>query len=58
MVTIVRDRVQNLINKKNTLAQIKAAKITRDYDPIYGMEQGAPDRFVESVYNSLTQKPK
>ena len=58
MVTIVRDRVQNLINKKNTLAQIKAQKIMRDYDPIYGMEQGAPDRFVESVYNSLMQKPK
>ena len=58
MVTIVRDRVQNLINKKSTLAQIKAAKITRDYDPIYGKEQGAPDGFIESVYNSLTQKPK
>jgi cyclase len=58
MVTIVRDRVQYQINKKNTLAQIKAQKITRDYDPIYGTEAGAPDRFVESVYTSLTQKPK
>jgi cyclase len=58
MVTIVRDRVQYLINKKSTLAEIKAQKITRDYDPIYGMEAGAPDRFIESVYNSLTQKPR
>jgi cyclase len=58
MVTIVRDRVQYLINKKNTLAQIKEQKVTRDYDPIYGMEPGAPDRFIEAVYTSLTQKPK
>jgi cyclase len=58
MVTIVRDRVQYQIDKKNTLAQIKAQKITRDYDPIYGTEAGASDRFVESVYTSLTQKPK
>ena len=56
MVTIIRDRVQYMIDKKNTLAQIKAAKLTRDYDPIYGTEAGAPDRFIETVYNSLTQK--
>ena len=57
MVTIVRDRVQYMIDKKNTLQQIKAAGITRDYDPIYGTEAGSPDRFIETVYNSLTKKP-
>lgn len=57
MVTIVRDRVQYMIDKKNTLQQIKAARITRDYDPIYGTEAGSPDRFIETVYNSLTRKP-
>jgi hypothetical protein len=32
-----------------TLDQVKAAKPTRDYDTRYG----APDTFVEAVYNSL-----
>lgn len=56
MVTIVRDRVKVLVDKKNTLEQIKAAKITLDYDPIYGKQPGSPDRFVEAVYRSLTEK--
>jgi glyoxylase-like metal-dependent hydrolase (beta-lactamase superfamily II) len=58
MVTIIRDRVQYLMSKKSSLAEIKAQKVTRDYDPLYGTEPGAPDRFVEAVYNSLTQKQK
>ena len=32
MVTIVRDRVQDMIKKGMTLEQVKAAKPTRDYD--------------------------
>src|SRR5262249_49809492 len=32
MVTIVRDRIEALINKGNTLAQVKAARPTLDYD--------------------------
>ena len=50
MVTIVRDRVQNYIKKGMTLDQIKATKPTQDWDPRYG----SGDRFVESVYRSLT----
>lgn len=57
MVTIVRDRVQYLIDKKNTLEQIKAAKVTKDYDPLYGREPGSGDKFVEAIYRSLTKKP-
>jgi cyclase len=56
MITIVRDRVQYLIDKKNTLEQIKAARITRDYDPLYGTEPGSTDRFIEAIYRSLTKK--
>jgi glyoxylase-like metal-dependent hydrolase (beta-lactamase superfamily II) len=56
MITIVRDRVQYLIDKKNTLEQIKAAKITRDYDPLYGTEPASTDRFIEAIYRSLTKK--
>ena len=49
MVTIVRDRVQDLIKKGMTLDQVKAARPTRDYDPRYG----SPDAFVEAAYRSL-----
>ena len=39
MVTIMRDRVQDMIKKGMTLEQVKAAKPTRDYDPRYGSTQ-------------------
>jgi glyoxylase-like metal-dependent hydrolase (beta-lactamase superfamily II) len=52
MVTIVRDRVQDGINKGRTLEQIKASKPTLDYDTRYG----PGDTFIENVYRSLTAK--
>ena len=54
MVVIVRDRVQDLIAKKMTLEQIKTAKPSRDYDAEYGASPADADRFVESIYRSLT----
>lgn len=54
MIVIIRDRVQDLIKKKMTLEQVKAAKPSRDYDTEYG-PVGA-DRFVEAIYRSLTEK--
>ncbi len=58
MVTIIRDRVQDMIKKGMTLEQVKAAKPTRDYDPLYGSTSGAwtTDMFVEAVYKSLGAK--
>jgi glyoxylase-like metal-dependent hydrolase (beta-lactamase superfamily II) len=58
MVTIIRDRVQNAIKKKMTLAQIKAAKpsYTYEYDPRFGRNPAwTPDQFVEAIYKSLTK---
>jgi cyclase len=54
MVVIVRDRVQDLVAKKMTLEQIKAAKPSRDYDAEYSASPADADRFVESIYRSLT----
>jgi glyoxylase-like metal-dependent hydrolase (beta-lactamase superfamily II) len=54
MVVIIRDRVQDLIAKKMTLEQIKATKPSRDYDAEYGASPADADRFVESIYRSLT----
>jgi len=58
MATIVRDRVQYMSQKNMTLAQVKAARPTADYDPIYAAASGAgsTDRFVETVYADL-KKP-
>jgi glyoxylase-like metal-dependent hydrolase (beta-lactamase superfamily II) len=53
MVTIVRDRIQDMVKKKMTLAQVQAAKPTQDYDGIYGAKEGAV--FVEQIYRSLTK---
>jgi cyclase len=52
MVTIVRDRIQDMVRKGMTVEQVKAARPTLDYDTRYG----ASERFVEAVYNSLRQK--
>jgi glyoxylase-like metal-dependent hydrolase (beta-lactamase superfamily II) len=58
MVTIVRDRLQDMIKRGMTLEQVKAAKPTRDYDPIYGKNTGnwTTDMFIEAAYKSLSSK--
>jgi glyoxylase-like metal-dependent hydrolase (beta-lactamase superfamily II) len=55
MVVIIRDRVQDLIAKGMTWEQVRASRPSRDYDAEYGADSAAADRFVESVYRSLTQ---
>ena len=57
MIIILRDRIQDMINKGMSLEQIKAAKPTLDYDPEYGRQPGATARFVEAVYTTL-KEPK
>jgi glyoxylase-like metal-dependent hydrolase (beta-lactamase superfamily II) len=52
MVTIVRDRVADLVRKGSTLEQVRAARPTLDYDPAYGN----PRAFVDAVYASLTKR--
>jgi glyoxylase-like metal-dependent hydrolase (beta-lactamase superfamily II) len=55
MVTIIRDRVEDLIKKGMTLAQVKAARPTLDYDTRYGATTGfwTTDMFVGAMYKSL-----
>lgn len=55
MVTIIRDRVQDMIRKGMTLDQVKAGKPSRDYDTQY---KGSPDVFVEAIYKSLVPSGK
>ena len=58
MVTIIRDRIQDGIKKGQTLAQIKAAKPTYEYDARWGSTTGpwTTDMFIEAVYKSLGGK--
>ena len=60
MVTIIRDRIVDMIKKGMTLEQVKAAKPTFDYDPLYGTTTGfwTTDMFVEAAYKSLSQTVK
>ena len=54
MTIIIRDRVQDMIKRGMTLEQVKAARPTRDYDPLYGSVPGwTSEMFVEAVYKSL-----
>jgi glyoxylase-like metal-dependent hydrolase (beta-lactamase superfamily II) len=60
MLTIIRDRIQDLVNKGKTLEQVKAAKPTYDYDGGYGVDNGpwTTSMFIESVYRELRKKEK
>ena len=55
MMVIIRDRVRDMINKGATLEQVKAARVTADYDTRYGADSGSwtTDMFVEAIYKSL-----
>jgi hypothetical protein len=58
MLTIVRDRIQDLIAKGKTLADVKAAGVTRDYDGRYGATTGSwtTDQFIETVFRELSKR--
>jgi glyoxylase-like metal-dependent hydrolase (beta-lactamase superfamily II) len=53
-MTIIRDRIRDLVKKGQTLEQVKAARPTQDYDPLYGPS----DAFVEAAYRSLASAAK
>ena len=54
MVTIIRDRVQDMINRGLTLAQVQEARPTMEYDGLYGAAPGwSTTQFVEAVYRGL-----
>ncbi len=58
MVVIIRDRIQDMMKKGMSLAQIKDAKPSLDYDTQYVGPNSfiKADQFVESIYKSLGGK--
>ena len=55
MTTIIRDRIQSMIDKRMTLAQIKAAGPSKDYDGVYSTPAWTGEMFVEAIYTDLTR---
>jgi glyoxylase-like metal-dependent hydrolase (beta-lactamase superfamily II) len=58
MITIIRDRVRDLVNAGRSLEQVKAADPAQGYAGRYGNDRGdwTTDRFVEAVYRSLVKE--
>jgi glyoxylase-like metal-dependent hydrolase (beta-lactamase superfamily II) len=51
MITIIRDRIEDMIKKGMTLEQVLAARPTRDYDGRYGN----PAMLIEAAYRDLSR---
>jgi cyclase len=59
MVTIIKDRVEHMVKKDMTLAQIQAAKPTEDWDGRFGKNPAwTPAQFVEAIYRTLPAAAK
>ena len=58
MVTIIRDRIRDLMKQGLTLEQIKAASPARGYTRRYGSDTGSwtTNDFVEAVYRSIGER--
>jgi glyoxylase-like metal-dependent hydrolase (beta-lactamase superfamily II) len=54
MVTIIRDRVQDLVKKGSTVDQVLAANPTQGYNARYGTDKTwTPRMFAEAIYKTL-----
>ncbi len=54
-MTIIADRITQLVLEGKTLEQVKAAGVSLDFDGVYGATSGAwtTDMFVEAVYREI-----
>jgi cyclase len=57
MLTIVRDRISEMVKRNLTLPQVLAAHPTLEYDGLYGMrKEWTGEMFVSAVYHDLAKK--
>ena len=56
MLTIIRDRVALLVDEGRTLDQVQAARVSLDYDGVYGTTSGAwtTNAFIAAAYHELS----
>jgi glyoxylase-like metal-dependent hydrolase (beta-lactamase superfamily II) len=57
MLVIIRDRIKDMVARKQTLDQVKAARPALDYEGRYGADTGAwtTAMFVEAIYKDLSR---
>jgi glyoxylase-like metal-dependent hydrolase (beta-lactamase superfamily II) len=55
MITIVRDRIQAMLDEGKSLEEVRAARPTYDFDARYGAETGpwTTTMFVDAIYRDL-----
>jgi glyoxylase-like metal-dependent hydrolase (beta-lactamase superfamily II) len=60
MVTIIRDRVRDLMDAGMSLEQVKAASPARGYTRRYGSDTGpwTTNQFVEAIYQTLAKEKR
>ena len=58
MTTIIRDRIKAMVDKGQTLAQVKAAGVTKDYDGVYSTPSWTGEMFIEMIHTDLTRSRK
>ena len=56
MLTIIRDRIEKMIDEGMSLRQVQRARPTLDYDGRYGATSGfwTTDQFVQAIYRELS----
>jgi glyoxylase-like metal-dependent hydrolase (beta-lactamase superfamily II) len=52
MITIIRDRIQDMVKRGMTLEQVKSVRLTRDYDGRYG----DPTAMIEAAYREFSSR--
>jgi cyclase len=58
MLTVIYERIEDAVARGLSLEQVKAERLTRDYDPIYGADSGfwTTERFIEVIYAELSEQ--
>lgn len=56
MVTIIRDRVRQMVQEGRTLEEVLARGLSADYDVRYGRAPGRTRTFIESIYKTVDPK--
>ena len=56
MLTIIRDRVRDMVKKNMTVEQVKAAHPTLEYDGIYATKDLTGDSLIEVIYNEFRKE--
>jgi cyclase len=58
MLTIIRDRLTTIAEEGGTLANVKSAGVTLEYDGVYGLTSGpwTTDRFLETAFKEMSAR--